>query len=100
MTFNLFEDYPDIGQGNLFAETVTKAVEKVATRSTEQKSSTNKIEDFGEKIAGARKDAYTVYQNMLRKAARSEMEIQPLSKTFPKPNYQKLLENGVSGWKV
>ena len=100
MTFNLFEDYPDIGQGNLFAETVTNAVKKVASQSAEQKSSTNKIEDFGEKIAGARKDAYTIYQNMLRKAANAEMSTQPLSKTFPKPNYQKLLEYGVEGWRV
>lgn len=89
VTFNLFEDYPDIGQGNLFAETVTRAVKKVASQSTEQKSSTKKIEDFGEKIAGARKDAYTAYQNMLRKAAQSEMATQPLSKSFPKPNYHK-----------
>jgi len=100
MIFNLFEDYPDIGQGNLFAETVTNAVKKAASRSAEQKSSTNKIEDFGEKIAGARKDAYAVYQNMLRKAAQSEMEVQPLSKSFPKPDYQKLLDIGIEDWKV
>ena len=56
LEYNLFEEYEKMEEGNLFAETVVKAVTESAKDAKIKKS--NKIEDFGEKIGGARKDLY------------------------------------------
>ncbi len=53
-----------------------------------------KIEDFGEKIGDARKDVWADYAAVL-----SHMENTgdvPLSKSFPEPDYKKLVDNGLS----
>jgi len=55
-----------------------------------------KIEDFGEKIAGARKD----YSERLQDAQSLDVAAEPLSKTWPEPDYQKLLDAGTSPWVV
>ena len=53
------------------------------------------IEDFGEKIGGARKDVYGQYKEKISVDITDEDIIsQPLSKIFPEPEYQKLLESG------
>lgn len=49
------------------------------------------IEDFGEKIGGARKD----YAAKLSIASDLATAQNPLSKTFPEPNYKKLVDSGV-----
>jgi|GEM_PF-3773253 len=51
------------------------------------------IEDFGEKIEGARKDTFAGFRDSLR----DEMNVatEPLSKSFPQPNYEKLAASGV-----
>ena len=94
ITFNLFEDFDDNLNKNIFAATVTESVKNVSARKN------NRIEDFGEKLEGARKDAHHIYQKLLRTAAESEIKSQPLSKSFPKPDYQKLLDSGEEKWKV
>lgn len=92
--FDLFEDFDDNLNKNIFAATVTESVKNVSAKKN------NRIEDFGEKLEGARKDAHIIYQKLLRTAAESEIKSQPLSKSFPKPDYQKLLESGEENWKV
>lgn len=68
--------------------------EQPATRE-KPKEPTNQnttIDDFGEKIGGARKDVWSG----LREAIDStDVAAQPLSKTFPQPNYQQLKDEGV-----
>ena len=92
---NLFTDYNEV-EGNIFAET---AIQAIATKSsTTQKE--RKIEDFGEKIGGARKDMYAAYLDMIEKATGEEIAKLPLSKSFPAPNYKRMIENGIEGWKV
>lgn len=59
-----------------------------------------KIEDFGEKIGGARKDVYAVYKELFGKAEKLDVESVPLSKSWPEPDYEKLIENGVDERKV
>jgi hypothetical protein len=49
-----------------------------------------KIEDFGEKLAGARKD----YAAKLKDSMDVDAAAEPLSKSWPEPDYQKLLEGG------
>lgn len=57
--------------------------------STSQKS--GKIEDFGEVLTGARKH----YSDKLKDASKLDTASQPLSKTWPEPDYQNLLDGGV-----
>lgn len=48
------------------------------------------IEDFGEKIEGARKD----YASKMAAAKEKDVAAVPLSESWPEPDYQKLLESG------
>lgn len=57
--------------------------------------STTKIEDFGETLHGARKMLYAeAYADGIAKAKELDIKAHPLSKTWPEPDYQKLLEGG------
>lgn len=51
-------------------------------------------------IGGARKDIFNMYRASLNKESAEEIETQPLSKIWPIPNYEKLIENGVNEEKV
>ncbi|APW38430.1 hypothetical protein RD110_15515 [Rhodoferax koreense] len=55
-----------------------------------------KIDDFGEKLAGARKD----YATVLKEAGDVSVSAEPLSKSWPEPDYQKLLDAGTDPWTV
>ncbi|MFT4013016.1 MAG: LPD5 domain-containing protein [Paracoccus sp. (in: a-proteobacteria)] len=63
-------------------------------------SKATRIEDFGEKIAGARKDVWASYADQMRGAAEVDVSAEPLSKSWPAPDYEKLIEAGVEPWKV
>lgn len=52
------------------------------------------IEDFGEKIAGARKDVYQAYQEAMQQPLPEDAEGITLSKFFPAPDYETLIANG------
>ena len=96
--FDLFADFGAVDEGNIVAGAVMQAVEETQKRELEKKS--QRIEDFGGKIGGARKDLYAAYCDLIRVAIETEVEDVPLSKSFPSPNYKKLLESGVESWKV
>ena len=84
--FDLFADYPESVKSNILAASVVSAVKNVTalsndeTKKTSQKVNT-RIEDFGEKLEGAKKDAHIVYQKMLRTASHISLQVQPLSKS-------------------
>ena len=71
---------------------------------TEQETNTGskkaKIEDFGEKIGGARKDYFAVWCDELTNATFTELVKNPLTKSWPVPKYDKLLEAGIEPWRV
>lgn len=55
-----------------------------------------KIEDFGEKIGGARKDMAAEFrERMARKFSEEDIATKPLSEVFPAPDYNALIEAGV-----
>ena len=58
------------------------------------KKNAEKIEDFGEKIGGARKDLWQSFHDALT----SDVDVAalPLSKSFPEPDYVKLAEAGAN----
>jgi inorganic pyrophosphatase-like protein/conjugative element/phage-associated large polyvalent protein len=68
--------------------------EKAPAKSSKPAETDAKIEDFGEKIEGARKDTFTGFRDSLK----DELDVatEPLSKSFPLPNYEKLAAAGVS----
>jgi len=57
--FDLFADFGTVDEGNIVAGAVMQAVEETQNRESDKKS--QRIEDFGEKIGGARKDLYADY---------------------------------------
>jgi hypothetical protein len=58
--------------------------------------SPTKIDDFGERILGARKD----YAAVMKAAESVDVSAEPLSKSWPEPDYQKLLDGGSDPWVV
>lgn len=80
-----------------------KAIENVAPKSQPVTGASSgavpkSIEDFGEKLVGARKD----YATLLKDAESVDVSAESLSKSWPEPDYQKLLAAGVDpfvvGW--
>lgn len=70
------------------------AVGQGAARAAAPRSITM-IEDFGETLHGARKMLYAeAYADGMAKAKELDTKAHPLSKTWPEPDYQKLLEGG------
>lgn len=55
-----------------------------------------KIADFGQKLEGARKD----YAASLKDAMERDVAAEPLSKSWPEPDYQKLLDGGADPFMV
>ncbi|ADU99446.1 PLxRFG domain-containing protein [Alicycliphilus denitrificans] len=56
-----------------------------------------RIEDFGETLRGARKMLYAeAYADGMAKAKELDAKAHPLSKTWPDPDYAKLLEGGAA----
>lgn len=53
-----------------------------------------RIEDFGEKIGGARKDVWTEWRKDAGNLTKEDMLEKPLEKIFPEPKYDKLLSEG------
>lgn len=80
---------------------VAKQKDKVSEKPANNKSSTNQatvkqesINDFGEKLGGARKDVWSGFSEAIQDQ-KSTTEL-PLSKAWPEPNYKELVEKGVS----
>ncbi|MBO9492211.1 PLxRFG domain-containing protein [Endozoicomonas sp. G2_1] len=83
-------------------ETVDKAVDKTANAKVDNtlaNDAVNKenieqpIEDYGEKIGGARKDVWQGFSEQV--AADVDVKTVPLSQSFPQPDYEKLAAQGV-----
>lgn len=89
---------PDLTQsddsGNAVAESAREP------RSSEGTKPSSRIEDFGEKLEGARKDYAQAYRERLIAAGEIDIAAEPLSKSWPEPDYQKLLDEGVDPWAV
>lgn len=56
-----------------------------------------KIEDFGEKIGGAKKDRIKEFLNMLNDS--SDISVRPFSKIWPDPDWEKLVQE-MELWKI
>lgn len=81
-------------------EEPTKAPPAPAKPKAPAKSKAAKIEDFGEHLAGARKDYATTFNERMAEAGLVDMKAEPLSKSWPEPDYQKLLDAGADPYTV
>lgn len=71
-----------------------------AAKMEEKPKPAGQIEDFGEKIEGARKDYAAAFKEKMAEASDIDIATEPLSKSWPEPDYQKLLEGGADPWAV
>lgn len=55
-----------------------------------------RIEDFGEKIHGARKDMWGKYTRAMTEEIKGDMKDITLSRFFPEPNYEAAIAQGIS----
>lgn len=78
------------------AEAAPKPAKKAAAKKPVAKEAAPaKLEDFGEKILGARKDALKELSKSLDNANAQSFVALPLTKAFSRPNVKKLVEAGV-----
>lgn len=76
------------------------AKEEAAKPEANEAKPTTSIGDFGEKIGGAKKDLWATYQHQLADVNDADIATQPLSKSWPQPDYQALLDGGADPWTV
>ncbi|MEQ8394974.1 LPD5 domain-containing protein [Thalassobaculum sp.] len=85
------------GQGDLLDAPSAQAPQPSANPEPEtSQAASTRIEDFGEKLEGARKD----YAREIADAASVDVLAEPLSKSWPEPDYQKLIDGGADPWTV
>ncbi|WPJ21802.1 DdrB-like ParB superfamily domain [Pseudoalteromonas phage vB_Pun_Y3] len=73
---------------------LSKPTKSESTKPKNQEGPQEIINDFGEKLGGARKDAWSGFSEAIAEQ-RNTAEL-PLSKSWPEPNYKELAEKGVS----
>jgi hypothetical protein len=59
-----------------------------------KKKTPAKIDDFGEKIGGARKDVYQALKDTMASVDKDSLVSLPLSKVWPEPDYLQMIEAG------
>lgn len=102
-------DWADLPE--MTKETLTRYADRLGLRSSpddrlepnvsaQSAKSDAKIEDFGEKIGGARKDVWSGFKDKMEAAKDLDIKAEPLSKSWPEPDYEKLIEAGIDPWTV
>ncbi len=90
-------DAGDVREHSTFPErkSMAAAFKSDDESASPEKQSGENIEDFGEKLGGAKKDTYNLYRDQMAKAGEYDVNDVPLSKSWPEPDYKKLLEGGI-----
>lgn len=76
------------------AEKTTAQQAQKALTATKSVAPAARIEDVGEKIGGARKDVWSGFRDDIGAVPDDAIAEQPLSKVWPQPDYQKLIDAG------
>ena len=86
----------DVMKEDIFqqAERIAQEIQEKKKAVQAKKAQENKIEDFGEKISGARKDALKDLAKNVENVTIQSLIEQPLGKAFKKPDIKKLYESG------
>lgn len=79
---------------------MAKAAKPKAEVAAKPNSDNAAIEDFGETLHGARKHYAAAYAERMLQAHELDLATSPLSKSWPEPDYQKLLDAGADPYAV
>lgn len=80
-------------QGSFIGSNISQSA---ATGKSAAKKRKDKIDDFGEKIGGARKDTAVSYREKIARAfSEEDIATKPLSEVFPAPDYNALIASGM-----
>ena len=92
-----FAEYAGVKKEDLSASENGEGKEKVKPQEEQKpkKDKGEKIEDVGEKIEGARKDALKKLAESMEQATEEALVAMPFSKAFKRPNLKKAVEDGV-----
>lgn len=90
MSLDEFKAWVDGGEHK---KPLSKRVRSRGVKPTIKTDDINKLEDFGETLAGARKFLHALQLSLSTDVNPKSV---PLSKSFPKPNYTKLADDGVN----
>lgn len=82
------------------SERKTKGAEAAASKPAPTAELPNAISDFGEKVGGAKKDAWQSYNHKAASSLAEDVAVVPLSKSWPEPDYQALLDSGADPFAV
>lgn len=66
----------------------------------ESKPNQEKIEDFGQKIGGAKKDLWTGFKDKMQQSMGEDVLSVPLAKSWPEPDYQGMVDAGADSMMV
>lgn len=83
----------DVREGKVTADEVADAYGVTA------ESPKQNIQDSGEKIF-VKKDAWATYNHKVSQSKDLDIKAEPLSKSWPEPDYQKLIDDGMDAWSV
>lgn len=89
------EQEPDAIRSDDAADATEKIQAPKSTPVAKQKAAPTpmqRIDDVGEKIGGARKDVWSGFRDDMGAVPDEAIAAQPLSKVWPQPDYQKLIE--------
>ncbi len=103
--FAEYKDTPeavDTSTGSATDKTIEQTIEIAETDTRIQNATSKhkitakagKIEDVGVKIGGAKKDLFKEYAEKLAEVTDEDIVRLPLSKSFPRPNFKQLVEDG------
>lgn len=59
-----------------------------------ERAEVRRIEDFGERLEGARKHTWAAYRDRMRASAALDLAAEPLARSWPEPDYAKLVASG------
>jgi len=98
------------GQGDIFsapkpaeaasASTGADSVSPSETSTAKPEPNQDRLESFGEQVKGRRDSYRKAYGDRMGQAVTEDVAAVPLSKSWPEPDYAKLLEDGADPWGV
>ncbi|MGX5661569.1 PLxRFG domain-containing protein [Diaphorobacter nitroreducens] len=90
-------DARELKAGPVRRAAASESVRSEGAQQTGATAGAARIEDFGEELRGARKMLYAeAYADGMAQARELDVQAHPLSKTWPEPDYGRLLEGGAT----
>lgn len=110
MTVSQFKEWLEAGSQNgpvgviadadATAPQAAPRAESTTDEGADAEPTSSDIEDFGEVLEGARKHIWAEYADRMKGAQDLDPESVPLSKSWPAPDYVKMVAGGVDPWRV